>query len=221
MNTRPLNPLAQAMLAWMSRSQHRLQDLLDEESEGDQVVSPVSDEAIRAHLRYVGEALSASADPRDAGVAGFGERLPALFAEREALLLETMGVLGEAHAFEAGKQFGEVAGDDPSNRHVLDRRVRLNAWMRVFLDALDAAREGEPPVAPAVNRWMAERQEHLANAIFAIDRQAKRALIARSGAEALSDPDTVNRVGQAALVQAHTRFLVEALSETLPEPGAA
>lgn len=221
MNTRPLNPLAHAMLAWMSRSQHRLQDLLDEESEGDQVVTPVSDEAIRAHLRYVGEALSASADPRDAGVAGFGERLPALFAERDALLLETMGVLGEAHAFEAGKQFGEVAGDDPSNRHVLDRRVRLNAWMRVFLDALDAAREGEPPVAPAVNRWMAERQEHLANAIFAIDRQAKRALIARSGAEALSDPDTVNRVGQAALVQAHTRFLVEALSETLSEPGAA
>jgi hypothetical protein len=220
MSTPPLPPLAQAMLAWMSRSQDRLQDLLDEESGGDRVVSPVSDEAIRAHLRYVGESLSATADPRDAGITGFGGRLPALFAEREALLAETIAVLGEAHAFEAGKQFGQVAGEDPSNRQVLDRRVRLNAWIRVFLDSLDAARAGEPPVAPEANRWMAERQEHLANAIFAIDRQAKQALIARRGAEALSDPETVNLVGQAALVQAHTRFLVEALSETLPGPAA-
>jgi len=102
------------------------------------------------------------------------------------------------------------------------RRVRLAAWRRVFLDALDAARAPEPPVAPAALQWMAGRQTQLANNIFAMDRGAKESEMQRHGPEAIEDADVVNRIGQAAMLQAHVRFLVEALSETLSAaPGTA
>ena len=62
---------------------------------------------------------------------------------------------------------------------------------------------------------MAERQTQLADTIFAMDRRAKEAEIARGGPDAVADPAVVNRIGQAAMLQAHTRFLVEALAATM------
>ncbi|MDH3227151.1 MAG: hypothetical protein OEM67_08710, partial [Thermoleophilia bacterium] len=59
-------------------------------------------------------------------------------------------------------------------------------------------------------------QTELANLIFTMDRQAKEAERSRAGEQAISDPDAVNRIGQAATVRAHSRLLVEALGETLP-----
>ncbi len=62
---------------------------------------------------------------------------------------------------------------------------------------------------------MGERQEQLADTIFAMDRGAKRAELDRGGPDAIASPEVVNRIGQAATVQAHARFLVEGLAARL------
>ena len=62
---------------------------------------------------------------------------------------------------------------------------------------------------------MGERQDQLADTIFAMDRRAKQAEIERGGPDAVAGAETVNRIGQAATVQAHTRFLVEGLAAGL------
>ena len=212
-----MHPNARALLAWMGAHPQRLRELLTEEIADGADPDPMGDASIRAHLRFVAEAIAAHAP--DGELAHFGERLPQLLDDREDLHVRELEALGEAHAFEADKQFGDVAGEDPSNRQVIDRRVRMGAWLRVFLDALDGARSGEA-VAPVVNEWMAARQTELANLIFTMDRQAKEAERARGGEAAISDPDAVNRIGQAASVRAHSRFLIEALGEALAGHGA-
>jgi hypothetical protein len=98
---------------------------------------------------------------------------------------------------------------------MVDRRLRIGAWTRVFLAELDAARAPAPPVADQVLAWMGERQTQLADTIFAMDRRAKEAELARGGPDAIADAAVVNRIGQAAMLQAHTRFLVEALAEAV------
>ena len=98
---------------------------------------------------------------------------------------------------------------------MVDRRMRIAAWTRVFLDALDEARGASRRSATAVLAWMGERQTQLADTIFAMDRRAKEGEIARGGPDAVANPEVVNRIGQAAMLQAHTRFLVEALAESL------
>jgi hypothetical protein len=194
-----------------------LRALLEDEAraagaEGD--LAPAGDPAIRAHLRFVAAALAGTASEGsrarlEAFAAGLGERLaecgPALDAELQ--------LVGDGAAFEASMQFGEGARDDPAMGPMLERRVRVQAWTRVFLAALD---EGlGPGTADAANAWMAARQTQLADTIFAMDRRAKQAEIDRGGQDAVADPATVNRIGQAAMLQAHTRFLVEALAATM------
>ena len=100
-------------------------------------------------------------------------------------------------------------------RAMVDRRLRIGAWTRVFLAELDAARAPAPPVAEQVLGWMGDRQTQLADTIFAMDRRAKEAEVARGGPDAIADTDVVNRIGQAAMLHAHTRFLVEALAEAV------
>ena len=75
---------------------------------------------------------------------------------------------------------------------------------------------GDDGFEPAALEWMGERQTHLANTIFSMDRRAKEGEIARHGPEAVDDPVLVNEIGQAAMLQAHMRFLVEAIAATLP-----
>jgi hypothetical protein len=100
-------------------------------------------------------------------------------------------------------------------RAMVDRRLRIGAWTRVFLAELDAARSPAAPVADAVLAWMGDRQTQLADTIFAMDRRAKEAEHERGGPDAIADTAVVNRIGQAAMLQAHTRFLVEALAESI------
>ncbi|MDH3227640.1 MAG: hypothetical protein OEM67_11210, partial [Thermoleophilia bacterium] len=126
-----MHPNSQAMLAWMGSHPQRLRELLEDEAERvDGDLTPMGDASIRAHLRFVGETLSTYAAPGDEGVASFGHRLPLLLEERGGLYARELEALGEAHAFEAGKQFGDFAQEDPSNRHVIERRVRMGAWLR-------------------------------------------------------------------------------------------
>jgi hypothetical protein len=207
-------PGARALLVWMQTNPGRLRELLDHEAAraGDEDLSPSGDRSIRAHLCFVGEALAASAAPavRDAAAdfsAGLGRRLA-----DDALLQEELTLVGEAHAFEVSRQFGPDAGEDPTMRAVIERRVRLGAWLRVFLREVDRAGATPAPVASRAMQWMAAHQQRLADTIFAMDRSAKRAELERGGPDAISDTVVVNRIGQAATVQAHMRFLVEALA---------
>jgi hypothetical protein len=204
------------MLAWMQASPARLRELLDDEARRGGDLSPAGDPAVIAHLRFVAEALAATAAPGAAArLEAFAAGLPEALAARAGDLDGEIRRVGEAHAFEAGLQFGEGAGEDPGMPGLLDRRVRIAAWTRVFLAALDDARAPAPPAAPAVLEWMGARQGQLADTIFAMDRRAKQAEIDRGGPDAIASADVVNRIGQAAMIQAHTRFLVEGLAAAL------
>lgn len=171
---------------------------------------------MRAHLRLVAEALAAVAAPAARErLEAFAQGLPALLEASEPRLDDELQRVGEATDFELGLQFGDSASDDPSVRAMIERRVRIAAWTRVFLDGLDEARLPDPPVAGAVLEWMGDRQAQLADTIFTMDRRAKEGEMARGGPDAVASPEVVNRIGQAAMLQAHTRFLLEALAETL------
>ncbi len=212
MGTAP-HPTARGLLVWMQSDPGRLRELLDREARGGGDLAPAGDPAVRAHLGFVAEALAANAAPAAAAaLEAFAAELPAILATREDAVDAEMGRVGEAHAFEVDLQFGAEAQDDPGMRAMLDRRVRVAAWTRVFLTSLDEARTGQRPIADAVLAWMGERQVQLADTIFAMDRRAKQGEIDRGGPDAVASPDVVNRIGQAAMLQAHTRFLVEGLA---------
>ena len=171
---------------------------------------------MRAHLRLVAEALAAvSAPAARERLEAFATGLPALLEASEPRRGDELRRVGEATDFELGLQFGEGASEDPGVRSMVDRRVRIAAWTRVFLDSLDEARRPAAPVAGAVLEWMGDRQAQLADTIFAMDRRAKEGEMARGGPDAVASPEVVNRIGQAAMLQAHTRFLAEALGESL------
>lgn len=215
MSTAP-HPTARGLLVWMQSHPGRLRELLAREAEGSDDLAPAGDPAVRAHLAFVAEALAATAAPAAAPrLEAFAAGLPALLRAREGDVDAEMRTVGEAHAFEVDLQFGAEARDDPGMRETLDRRVRIAAWTRVFLDGLDRVREGREPVAPRALAWMGERQTRLADTIFAMDRRAKQGEMERGGPDAVASPEVVNRIGQAAMLQAHSRFLVEALAETL------
>ena len=88
----------------------------------------------------------------------------------------------------------------------------LLVWMQTHPDA---ARAPAAPVAERVPGWMGDRQTRLAGTIFAMDRRAKEGELERGGPDAIADAGVVNRIGQAAMLHAHTRFLVEALADAL------
>jgi hypothetical protein len=200
----------------MQSHTQRLPALLAREAAGSDDLAPAGDAAVRAHLALVAEALAANAAPASAAALdGFAGGISATLRDREAQVDEQMRRVGEATAFELDLQFGDEVADDPGVHQMIDRRIRIAAWTRVFLDALDEARAPEPPVAGAVLGWMGERQTQLADTIFAMDRRAKEGEIARGGPDAVASPEVVNRIGQAAMLHAHTRFLVEGLAANL------
>jgi len=212
----PPHPTVRGLLVWMQTNPGRLRELLAVQAQGADDLAPAGDPAVRAHLGFVAEALAANASPAAApALEGFAAGLPGLLAGREAQVDEHLQRIGETTAFELGLQFGDEASDDPSIRSMIDRRMRIGAWTRVFLDALDEARPGQSPIAGDVLAWMGERQAQLADTIFSMDRRAKEGEMARGGADAVASPEVVNRIGQAAILQAHTRFLVEGLAEKL------
>ena len=210
------HPTARGLLVWMQSHPERLHALLDAEARGSDDLAPAGDPAVRAHLGFVAEALAANAAPAAApALEAFARTLGETLAAREASVDDQLQRIGEATAFELDMQFGDEAVEDPSIRAMIDRRMRIAAWTRVFLEALDEARPGEDRIAPGVLAWMGDRQVQLADTIFSMDRRAKEGEMARGGADAVANPEVVNRIGQAAMLQAHTRFLVEGLAERL------
>ena len=215
MTTAP-HPSARGLLVWMQSHSERLGELLVAEARGSDDLAPAGDPAVRAHLTLVAEALAANASPSSAdALTAFAEDVAAALRLREDRVDDQIKRIGEATAFELDLQFGDEVAEDPGIHTMIDRRVRIAAWTRVFLEALDDARDGEPPVTTAVLAWMGERQTQLADTIFAMDRRAKEGEIARGGPDAVASPEVVNQIGQAAMLHAHTRFLVEGLAANL------
>src|SRR5262245_35120995 len=215
MAARATDPIAQALLGWMQLNPALLRGFLADEAEGAADLSPAGDPAIRAHLRFVAAAL---ADTAHGGLRppleAFSDGLKGDLTARLDAVDQELALVGEATAHELGLQFGDSAPDDPSLRAMVDRRLRIAAWHRVFLRALDEALGPERAAADSALLWMADRQTLLADTIFAMDKRAKQAEIARGGPDAVANPEVVNQIGQAAALQAHTRFLVEALAAT-------
>lgn len=196
----------------MQTGNPRLHALMGEEAADAEDLSPAGDAAVRAQLRFVAEALAANAGPGQAeALRSFAEDLPDRMDAAGPRLAEIEEPLADAHAFEAGKQFGAVAEDDPGLAGTLERRIRVDAWLRWFLERLDETLPGRD-IAASATGWLAANQVRLADTIFAIDRAAKLAEMSRGGPDAVANPDVVNRLGQAAMLQGHIRMLVEAIA---------
>jgi hypothetical protein len=211
--TRPTAPVAQALLGWMQLNGARLHQILAEEAETAEDLSPAGDAAVLAHLRFVAELLAANAVgqtsvPLQLFSAELPDRLP------DTVEGETERV-SDAMALEVDIQFGSTAGEDPGLQPHLDRTVRIESWTRAFLRLLDEYLPADRAVADDAIAWMRDNQVKLANVIFAMDRTAKKAEVARGGPDAIASAEAVNRIGQAVVLQARTRFLVEALATTL------
>ena len=188
------------------------------EAAGSDDHSPAGEAAIRAYLRLVAEALAATAGPatRDRASRNSPARCPRGSTRRgRSWTPSSSSWRTRPRTSSICSSASAQASNDPSVREVTRRRLRVQAWTRVFLRRVGEA-AGDDGVAGASLEWMAARQDDLASLIFAMDRRAKEGEIARRGAEAVDAPDVVNRIGQAAMLQAHMRFLVEAIAATLP-----
>jgi hypothetical protein len=214
---------ARAAAAWMRGNPGRREELLREQ--GADASSPAGDAAIAANLRFLAEGLAEAADgPLAEVLARFAANLPASLPARADHLEDALRRQDQLSVEEATRQFGPSVPEDPEFRATLARRARLAAWGEVFVACLADHLDEDGPLAEiaprleeAVALWMAARQDALASAIFAIDKRAKQAAIARGGPHAVDDPETVNSIGQAASVQGHTLFLAEALAAALSE----
>jgi hypothetical protein len=214
------SPAAREILGWMVDNQARQLELITDEFTATGDISPSGDAAVRAHLRFVAEGLAATAGPEHPELTLFADTLPERLEDAQDALTEHREALTAAANFEADLQFGAEAAADPSLAEMLERRIRVAAWMRLFVEALDQIQPDRRPISHDVAEWMAARQRRLAGMIFAMDKKAKLAEIARAGRDAVNDPAFVNHLGQAAMLQAHVQFLVEALSDTLRETAA-
>jgi hypothetical protein len=213
MGTRPTDPRTAAVVAWMKEHGDRLRELLEEEGEDAEDCSPAGEAAVRGQLRFQTEALAATAPARLRGaIERFADELPERFEGEADMLEEELQRASEAAGFEARMQFGDAVGEDPSFVAVVGRGVLISAWSKFYLRLLDEALGEDGRLAGAAGDWMDGREDELALMIFSVDRRAKQAEIARGGEEAVSDADRVNLIGQAALLQARMRFLVEAVS---------
>jgi len=201
----------------MQQNAGRLRALLDDEGDGAADLSPTGEAAIRAHLRLVSEALAATAGPATReGLEDLAVTLPDRFDDDEAGLDDELELLEDASAHELNLQFGtERAGSDPMLRETIERRLRVQAWSRFLLRLVGEAADDDD-FADAAFTWMGDHQTQLAETIFSMDRRAKEAEIARRGPQAVDDAALVNQIGQAAMLQAHVRFLVEAIAVVLP-----
>ncbi len=205
---------AAAARAWMAAHGGRLRALVDDEAGTAPVRWPADDGAIRANLVFVAEALTATATPSGrAALAGFAEGLDAWFDQEGDELAAQLARAEGAIALEQHLQFGTTPGHDPSLDAGLERRMRLGAWVRLFALGLEAhLGPSADGVADALLAWIGARQRELARLVVSLDRRAK----ADAGPGATTE--TLDELGQFAVVRAHMRQLTEAVAAVLP-PG--
>jgi len=215
MSTAP-HPTAHGLLVWMQTHHTRLLELVGEEGAGREDTAPAGDAAIRAHLRFVAEALAANAGPGQAAeLQHFAEHLEVRMQVAAASMDDVLEQLEDATAFEAESQFGDAVSDDEAFVAVLERRLRVDAAIQTFLEALDQARPDRAPIRQPTLDWWKANSRRLAHTIFSLDRGAKQAMLDRGQQDQVADPEVVNQIGQAAMLQGHIKFLVEALAQNL------
>jgi hypothetical protein len=206
--------VAKALLNHMQANGPRLRALLAEEAEGAADLTPAGEAGIRAHLRFVAETLAALAAPgRATRLEGFAEHLPELLAAHEGERADAEARAREALTFEATLQLGEEARGDPSLQAMLARRARLMTAMQLFLRLLDEALAPDGGVGAAALEWMGRNQSMLSVLNARTGLRAQEARGAR-----VQGPD-VQTLAQASMVQAHVRFLVEAIGAGMSGPG--
>jgi len=200
-------------LGWMRRNGARLRELVAEEGRDDEDAALAGDPAIRAHLRFAGSALEATAaEPVRGAIAGLSDDLHDWFEEARPLYDEHVATGAGAIALEQHLQYGASPGADPSLDEALGRSVRIGGWIRLFLLALEGrlgpAADG---LGPEVLAAMGERRRDLSRLILQLDRAARREATRRG----LGDLDTQGQIGEAASVQGHVRLLVEEIAASL------
>ena len=187
--------------------------LLDEEARGAGTWAPPATRPCAPTCAWSPSLAATRPGPAPA-LEGFARDLPGLLAAREDRVDEEMRRVGEAHAFEAGSSSAR-AGRRSGHARAARPAGAGGRVDPVFLAALDEA--GPPPPRRPPRCWSGWpiTRTQLADTIFAMDRGAKQAEIDRGGPDAIASPEVVNRIGQAATVQAHARFLVEGLAARL------
>jgi len=200
----------------MQQHHSRLRELMGQEATDSDDLSPAGEPAIRAQLRFVAEALAANAAPGQASeLEDFSAHLAQRMDEAAESMDDVFEQLEDATAFEAESQFGATISDDEAMVGMLERRLRVDFAIQAFLEALDRARPDRAPIRAATLIWWKDNARHLAHTIFTIDRAAKQAEIDRGGSDAVASPAVVNQIGQAAMLQGHIKFLIEALAQNI------
>ncbi len=205
-------PAVTDVLAWMSDHGGRLRELVASEQSGERELAPHDDPTIRAHLRYAAEALAATAPgPLADDLAGFADALPEWFIECQPLYEDHLAAGVGAIALEEHLQFGTRPGVDPSLDAALHFRLRITAWVRIFLIGLE---RWLGPAADGLSEEVLEeirgRSGDLGRMILSFGTAAKTA--ARAAAGGPVDIDTQDELGQVAAVQGHVRIMLEALT---------
>ena len=202
-----------AVLAWMAAHGARLRHHVAAQGARHPTRLPADDGAVRAHLVFLAESLRASAPPRlAAALDGFAEGLDAWFDQEADVLDAQLARADGAIALEQHLQFGTSPGTDPSLDAGLERRLRIAAWVHLFTLGLEAhlgpAADG---LSGEVTAWLGEHQRELARMVLSLDRYAKAGR-AGPGAARPAPPELLDEIGQAAVVRAHVRLLVDALA---------
>ena len=209
-------PTPTAVLAWMSEHGAELRRVVADEQAGERELAPADDPTIRAHLRFAALALTATAGPGlSASLEGFADELPDWFTASQPLYEDHLATGVGAIALEEHLQFGTRPGVDPSLDAALHRRLRIGAWIRIFLVGLE---QWLGPPADGLSEQtlaaMGDRGRELARLILSFDSRAKAAARTASGGKPI-DLDIQDEIGQAAAVQGHIRLMVESLTEVL------
>ena len=205
-------PTVGDVLAWMSEHGERLRELVAGEQAGERELAPHDDPTIRAHLRYAAEALEATApEPLATELSGFADALPEWFTECQPLYEDHLAAGAGAIALEEHLQFGTRPGIDPSLDAALHFRLRITAWVRIFLIGVERwlgpAADG---LAEEVLEELRGRSGDLGRMILSFGTAAKTA--ARAAAGGPVDIETQDEIGQVAAVQGHVRIMLEALT---------
>lgn len=212
-------PTVDQVLAWMSDHGGRLRELVGSEQSGERELAPADDPTIRAHLRFAAEALQASApEPLTTQLAGFPDTLPEWFTECQPLYEDHLAAGAGAIALEEHLQFGTRPGVDPSLDAALHFRLRITAWVRIFLIGLE---RWLGPAADGLSEETLEeirdRNGDLGRLILSFGSAANTA--ARTAAGGPVDIETQDELGQVAAVHGHIRIMLEALTGARPARG--